>query len=566
MLVDDDAIMLEVVKVFLEDEGYHDFLITAESSRVLDLMLEKLPDVLLLDLNMPDVSGFDIMQAMQDSSELKHIPVIVLTASTDADSKLRALELGASDFLAKPVDASELILRLRNTLTVKAYMDQLTFYDPLTGLPNRNLFIKLLGWAIKNADANEYKLAVLHISVGNLKNIGISLGHDAINELQLSICDRLSGNPGSAVDKGKREVWKNLGYLGEGQYVTFLEGIDHAESVANVTAGLLNDFEMDFTVGGHNVSIPVSIGISVSPDDAIDADMLLKNANAAANTARNNPAHRSEFFSSKIAAVSVERLRLESQLKSALENAEFFLEYQPIVDAKSHKVTSVEALIRWQHPDGEVRYPGAFIDMAEQTGLIVPMGDWVIVEACRQIKIWQQAGINSMGVHVNVSAEQFRGGNLVAILSSTLDETGVSPGLLTVELTESGLMSNAEESIRLMREIKKLGVKLSIDDFGTGYSSLSYLKRFPVDQIKIDRSFIKGIHDGSEDAFLVRIVILLAKGLSLDVVAEGIELPEQSSLLTEFRCNKCQGFLFSKPLRAERMPEFVNQWTGLPSQ
>jgi len=533
---------------------------------VLDLMLEKLPDVLLLDLNMPDVSGFDIMQAMQDSSELKHIPVIVLTASTDADSKLRALELGASDFLAKPVDASELILRLRNTLTVKAYMDQLTFYDPLTGLPNRNLFIKLLGWAIKNADANEYKLAVLHISVGNLKNIGISLGHDAINELQLSICDRLSGNPGSAVDKGKREVWKNLGYLGEGQYVTFLEGIDHAESVANVTAGLLNDFEMDFTVGGHNVSIPVSIGISVSPDDAIDADMLLKNANAAANTARNNPAHRSEFFSSKIAAVSVERLRLESQLKSALENAEFFLEYQPIVDAKSHKVTSVEALIRWQHPDGEVRYPGAFIDMAEQTGLIVPMGDWVIVEACRQIKIWQQAGINSMGVHVNVSAEQFRGGNLVAILSSTLDETGVSPGLLTVELTESGLMSNAEESIRLMREIKKLGVKLSIDDFGTGYSSLSYLKRFPVDQIKIDRSFIKGIHDGSEDAFLVRIVILLAKGLSLDVVAEGIELPEQSSLLTEFRCNKCQGFLFSKPLRAERMPEFVNQWTGLPSQ
>ncbi|MCW8963770.1 MAG: EAL domain-containing protein, partial [Gammaproteobacteria bacterium] len=224
-----------------------------------------------------------------------------------------------------------------------------------------------------------------------------------------------------------------------------------------------------------------------------------------------------------------------------------------------------EALIRWQHPDGVVRYPDSFIHMAEQSGLIIPVGNWVINEACQQIREWNQTGSNPIGVHVNVSAEQFRGGGLAAYLSSALRDTGINPGLLSLELTESCLMTNAEESIGLMSEIKELGVSLSIDDFGTGYSSLSYLKRFPIDQIKIDRSFVSNIHNNDDgDKLIVMTLITLANGLSLDVVAEGVELMEQFSMLASFRCNKCQGFLFSKSMRGEDIPEFVSQWAGPP--
>ena len=562
MMVDDEMIMIEVVKVYLEGEGYHDFVVTDQSSQALEMMQKKIPDVLLLDLSMPEVSGFDIMQAMQQNPDLKHIPVIVLTSSTDSDTKLRALELGATDFLAKPVDASELILRLRNTLTVKAYLDQLTFYDPLTGLPNRNLFAKLLGWAIQSSGTNERQLAVLHISTGNLKKIDISLGHGAIDKLQLSICERLSGSLGlsmSVTDKSKRDVWKNLGYLGEGQYVAFLEGIEHAESVADVASSLLNDLDGNISVDGHNVSVSTSIGISICPDDATDVDTLLTSSGAAAEVARSNPGDKLQFFSSEISARSIERLRLESQLKSAIEKEEFFLEYQPIVDGKTHELVSVEALIRWNHPDHAIRYPGAFIDLAEQSGLIVPIGTWVIGEACRQIRRWHDMGFDSIEVHVNVSAEQFKAGNLISVLSAALNVADISPECLTVELTESGVMSDVEESILLMQQIKSLGVKLSIDDFGTGYSSLSYLKRFPVDQLKIDAAFIREVHKNHQDEVIVRTIISLAHGLSLDVVAEGIESEAQATLLTKLQCSKFQGFLFSKPIAGDRIPGFMGK-------
>jgi len=553
MMIDDEPINIEVTQIHLEDAGYERFVSTSDSTSALPMLADRRPDVLLLDLMMPGMSGFEILEAMEKANLLKDIPTIVLTSSTDPSTKLQALELGATDFLAKPVDPSELVLRLRNTLAAKAYRDRLANYDLLTGLPNRHTFMDRLDWALRHSDRTGTRGAVLHVGLDDFRKVNDALGPAAGDVVLQDVAHRL--------EQALRKT-DTVGRLGEGgpqpslsrvsgdEFTILLPVVATTDDAEHVAQRMLEVTALPFHADHHEVSVTCSIGIALFPADGVTPDTLIKNAGAAMRFSKESGKHTTRFYSTELNARALQKLRMAKELRLAIERDELRLFYQPKVEIATGRVIGAEALVRWQHPDRGLVPPFEFIPLAEENGLIVPLGEWVLRDACRQSGLWRAAGLYVPKIAVNVSSHQFREGRFKEVLKGILNETGADPQKITLELTEGVIMENAAANLETLSKIKAMGAKLSIDDFGTGYSSLSYLHKFPLDELKIDRSFIMEIKGAANEGAVVTAIIAMAHGLNLSVVAEGVETEEQLGFLRMHGCDEFQGYLKSKPIPA----------------
>ncbi|MDJ0807987.1 MAG: EAL domain-containing protein [Gammaproteobacteria bacterium] len=560
MMVDDEPLTMEVVKMLLEDAGYRNFILVEDSTQAVIKIQEQRPDLLLLDVMMPEVSGFDILRELRGLEDFTHLPIVILTSSSDSDTKLEALDLGATDFLSKPVDPSELALRLRNTLVIKAYQDQLAYYDGVTGLPNKTLFLDQVDWALQRAQRQNNQLAVLHLEVGGIKRIidtfGPNIGDQVIRDVgqRLQSCVRMTDNVSQGGLGG--EPWGSVFRLGSNEFSILCPSVRHASYAAVVASRILDVMKSPFDADGTEVYLTSNIGITSFPDDGDVSTDLVKHAVNAAAHANTKGGDRFEFYSSKLSVSSLNRMRMEADLRHAIENHKLELYYQPQNCLASGVITGLEALIRWRIDDDTMRPPGEFIPLAEETGLIVPIGSWVIEEACRQIATWQKKGL-SIHVSMNVSAKQFTDSDLVNVVNKALKKSSIDPTDLTLEVTESLFAKNTDRIVAVLEKLRNLGVKIAIDDFGTGYSSLSYLKHLPVDELKIDRSFIMDIKKSRKDRALVKATIFLAHEFGLKVVAEGVEEQEQLEFLNKVKCDVYQGFYFARPAPAEEIDSLL---------
>lgn len=413
------------------------------------------------------------------------------------------------------------------------------FHDALTGLPNRLLLNDRLTLEIAHAKRNKQMLAVLFLDLDRFKLVNDTLGHGVGDQLLTIIARRLTGCV--------RED-DTVARLGGDEFALLLPEIAQVENAVKVARKILQAIKEPVHMDIHELYITASIGIALYPNDGGDAETLLKNADTAMYRAKEKGKNNYQLYTPAMNAKAFERLALENGLRRALERKEFVVYYQPKVDISTGKVIGMEALVRWQAPNRGLVPPGEFIPLAEDTGLIVPIGEWVLKTACAQNKAWQNAGYPPLRVAVNLSARQFQLQNLVEMVSRVLAETGLDPSWLELEITESVAMQNAEYTVKMLYELKEMGIQLAIDDFGTGYSSLSYLKRFPINKLKIDKSFVNEINTDEDNKAIASTVIVLGKSLKLGVVAEGVETEEQYDFLKKHQCNEMQGYLFGKPV------------------
>jgi diguanylate cyclase (GGDEF)-like protein/PAS domain S-box-containing protein len=426
----------------------------------------------------------------------------------------------------------------------QARIEQQANYDTLTGLANRSLLQDRLEQALLTASSYNTRVAVAFVDLDRFKYINDSLGHHVGDELLRTMADRLE----SCV----RDC-DTVARLGGDEFVVLITGQSASDLVRTIVERMLAVVTQPWITEHGEFNVSCSIGVALFPNDGADAQTLLKHADSAMYRAKESGRNNFQFFTRELNTLMTERLAMESSLRRALERDQFLLHYQPRVDLPTGRIIGAEALIRWRLPEQGIVPPGKFIPLAEETGLIVPIGKWVLKAACAQNKAWQDAGLEPIVVSVNVSARQFRADNLVRTVSEVLEETGLDSRYLEIELTESMVMHDAAQLVAMLGELKRLGVQIAVDDFGTGYSSLSYLKRFPVDRLKVDRSFVEHLATDADDATIVRAIITLGHNLGLKVVAEGVELQEQVNFLRLNQCDEAQGFLYCKPIESTEL-------------
>lgn len=426
----------------------------------------------------------------------------------------------------------------------------LVFYDPLTRLPNRSMLRVRFEQAVAVAERGRTLLAVLFLDIDQFKSINDSLGHVAGDQLLQGVAERLKNCVrGSDI----------VGRLGGDEFVAVLNGVSDANAVSQVAQKMLFHINEIFCVETYELTTSASIGIAMFPSDGEDFDTLLKKADTAMYGAKDDGRNTCRFFTEHMNTSTVERLQMRNGLRSGLLRNEFLLHYQPQFELGNGRLIGAEALIRWNRPEHGSVSPAQFIPVAESSGLIVPIGEWVLREACRQNRAWQDAGYSPIKVAVNLSALQFRRGNLVTTVRSILDETGLLPEWLELELTESILLEDVDHVLEVIEALKRNQLTLSIDDFGTGYSSLAYLKRFAVDKLKIDQSFVRNLAVDKQDAAIIRSIIELGRGLNLRTIAEGVETDAQRLLLQAYGCNEAQGYLLGKPVPAHEFNAYLHR-------
>jgi len=501
---------------------------------------------------------------IEGSGEIKEIATILNGVFSELKSHKTKMDVD-HQLLSMKVDERTSQLSKRNQELNKAVkqvtetkdrLRQMAYFDSLTALPNRRLFTEQLSLLLRLATRNNQMLALLFLDLDNFKRINDSLGHSAGDMLLREVGARLSGciresdvlahyveSDGSRIDVSR---------LGGDEFTVVLNQIESAESAAIVARRILDSLSAPMIIEGHELVITPSIGIALAPRDAGDVEGLLKAADTAMYHAKGSGKNNFLYYNSGMDAAGVDRLKLETELRKAIERDELVLHYQPQVDTESGTVIGAEALVRWEHPEQGLVPPFKFIPLAEEMGLIIELGDWVLLEACRQMVELREQGVELPKVAVNVSAMQFTT-RFITRVEDVLRETGLDPGSLELELTEGLVMDNSNETIKALNDLKVLGVSLSIDDFGTGYSSLSYLSRFPLDELKIDRSFVIDFDKSDNDASLVIAIISMAKSMNLNLVAEGVETHEQYHFLTQNGANVIQGYLFSKPVPADEL-------------
>ena len=431
----------------------------------------------------------------------------------------------------------------------------LATHDGLTGLPNRVMFVELLNLAVETARRHDRKLAVLFIDLDRFKVINDTLGHDAGDVLLREVATRL---------RESLRASDVVARLGGDEFVVLVQEIAAIDEVTRIARNILSAAMRPVMILGRECRVTASVGICLFPDAASDPPSLMKNADMAMYAAKEQGKNNYQVYVSDMKSNSVERLTLETNLRRALERNELFIHYQAKVDFKTGMITGVEALLRWENPELGSVPPAGFIPLAEEMGLIVPIGLWVLQTACAQSVAWQRDGLPAVCMSVNLSMRQLNDDRLVDEIAAILKETGLEPGLLELEITESMIMHDTDKAIRLLTQIKQLGVRLAIDDFGTGYSSLAQLKRFPIDTLKVDRSFIREIPGDAEDRAITEAIIAMGKTLSLTIVAEGVETPEQQSFLSERSCDQMQGYYFSVPIAPDDFAALLRKHSPAP--
>jgi diguanylate cyclase (GGDEF)-like protein len=692
LIVDDDHVMR-----LLEQEtlGQFDFDVreAADGEEALQLLDEFVPDLVLLDVDMPGIDGFEVCRQTRKRWDMTDMPLIMVTGMDDLESINKAYESGANDFISKPINWPILGHRARYVLRsaqaarelreleekqaaiVQAmpdmiflldwqgtYLDykagygsapyvgtsefvnrhvsevlpaevadlllsaieralqrgqlqsvvyklpmpdgihhyearvapsgvdkvvvvvrditpqklneekirRLAYFDTLTGMPNRQNFLERLDSELLRARREHHQVALLFLDLDDFKRVNDTLGHTAGDYLLQAVADRLKEKlRGSdfisrpALD----ETGVHFARLGGDEFTVVLPDIDDAQVVKLIAGRMQSLLSHPFQIGEQEVTVTASIGIASFPDDGDDAATLLKHADTAMYHAKAQGRNNWQLYDKTQTSDAVKRLALENDLRKGLERDEFRLVYQPQVLAEGGAIIGVEALIRWQHPEHGLVSPADFIPVAEESGLIIPMGEWVIQTACRQVMAWQQRGVNTPRVAVNVSARQVRTSDFIGRVGAIIEETGIDANQLELELTESILMDTDPHRIEGLALLRAQGVHFSIDDFGTGYSSLSYVKRFPITMLKIDQSFVRGLPGNANDVGIITAIVAMAHSLDLEVIAEGVENRAQADYLQQAKCGKLQGYLFSRPLPPDEAEYLLRQGRiALPQQ
>ncbi len=688
LVIDDDRSVRQTISVGLSKIGCFTVFENENGNEGLENFLKLQPDIVILDVVMPGMNGFETCRAIRESPGGELVPIIMITGQDDYESINQAFESGATDFVVKPINllllsyrlkyilrakraASDLRMsqiklasvrecgifnwewdlrddsiswghdiskmcgltkcevpasfddfidlihpddqktvrksiekalhnkenfviehKLRNAsgvdlvvrqegyillesglpckiiftcqdithdLIVEEKIKFLAYYDRLTGLPNRILFTEHLEKSIIKAKRDGLSLSILYIDIDNFRLVNERFGREAGDDLLKIISKKIRGCLRGSDVAGNISDHEITARFGADEFGVVVEGLRETADAAIVARRIISTLTEAIEYNGNEIFLSCRIGISVFPEDGKTVHELTKCVDSALSRAKELEKNSYQFYTADLNTKAFARFSLETSLRRAVDNHEFFLLYQPQIEINSGLVVGVEALVRWQHPEFGVVPPIKFISVAEETGLIVPIGEQVMVEACRQCKEWEAAGYNII-VAINLSAEQLKDAAFIDLVRQTIKETSVNTALIQFEITESMLMDNVEGSIKLLEELRGLGSRLSIDDFGTGYSSLSYLRRFPVHELKIDRSFVSDLLISEDDASIVKAVISLAHSLNLQVVAEGVEEKEHLTYLHDLGCDIIQGYLISKPVPVAEVVHFFKDW------
>ena len=542
----------------LSDAGEHQFKIDEISGyeEAIEAIRQCTHDVYLVDYNLGARTGLELIrEALYHGCKA---PLIMVTDHADHGVDTEAIKAGAADSLVKDqINAILLERSIRYAIERKRADERMAFlaqYDSLTGLANRSLFKELLTMALARNERSGKHVALMFLDLDRFKVINDSLGHDGGDQVLKVVAERL---------RSRMRKSDTVARLGGDEFTVILEGIGTVQDATNVAQELLHIVSQPIMVQDQELFVTPSIGIAIHPQYGKDAETLIKNADRAMYRAKRQGRNTYRFYTTTMESngKASHYLAMETRLRHALDRDEFLLHYQPLIDMKSGRVISLEALLRWCHPERGMIYPEEFIPLAEENGMIVPMGEWVLAAACRQNKEWQEAGFPLTSVSVNLSARQFRQKSFVPKVASILAESRLDPQFLELELTESLLFESNGASANRLKELKALGIKISIDDFGTGYSSLSYLKCFPIDTLKIDRSFVGDIPSNEGDSAIASGMIALAHGLHMKVTAEGVETQAQLDFLRERGCDAIQGHLMSPAVAPEEVTScFEDKW------
>ncbi|HKV35380.1 MAG TPA: EAL domain-containing protein [Pyrinomonadaceae bacterium] len=561
LIIDDE----EQIRHLLMDllSSLYDCCTASSAEEALAALSERTFDLVISDIDMGRMSGLELVPRVHSLSP--DTVVVMISGNQDIEFAIQALRVGAFDYITKPIDLrhveasveralkhSELLKekrrykeQLEELLQQRtAEVDWLAYYDTVTQLPNRALFEDRLTQACSVAKSSGQSLGVLFISLDQFKKVNDSLGHAPGDSLLREFAERLK----SCISKSD-----TVARFGNDEFALLQTQIDGTNDVIETIGSLSQVLKFSFDLPGHEVYATASVGVSMFPIDGEDCHTLLKNAGAALYKAKKSGGANYQFFTADMHELATRRLALETNLRRAIQNEEFLIHYQPRVSVDSLAITGVEALVRWQHPQFGLVSPSEFIPLAEDTGLIVPIGEWVLRQACEQNRRWQDQGFAPIQVAVNISGRQFHDRDLSQTVIRILNESGLAPHHLELELTESSIMQNEEFAGNVLTRWRNMGINITIDDFGTGVSSLASLKRLPIGALKIDQSFVRDTSIDPDDAAIVLAIITLAHNLRLRVVAEGVETEEQLRFLQLMRCDEIQGYFFSKPLPAEKL-------------
>jgi diguanylate cyclase (GGDEF)-like protein len=549
LLVEDDSNDAEFLRACLRRQRAKTLELThvASMTDAVGALKEGEFDVILLDLNLPDSTGQESVHRIQNADP--SIPVVVLSGEGNEEFAIEILNRGVQDYLVKWEGDGRVILRaIRYAIERKRAEERLSFlaqYDPLTEIPNRRHFQDQLERASTRARRSKKKVGVLFFDLDRFKRVNDTLGHQTGDQLLGSVVNRLK----SCIRTGDL-----LARLGGDEFAVMLEDIEGPLALETAAKNLMSAFAQPFEIGGRQLSITTSIGITIYPNDTSDPMALLNNADMAMYRAKDRGRNNFNFFTQKLQEEILEYHKLENDLRRALDDQQFALAYQPQISIADGKVHALEALLRWHHPERGLLRPGDFIDVAEESGYIVPIGLWVLERACQQLREWHSMGLPLFRISVNIDPANFYQVDFHAQVQATLARYGVPPELIELELTEGSLMQNTDRVQGVLRDLKRTGVRLAIDDFGTGHSCLNYLRQFPIDVLKIDRSFVTDLGHNEHGTAICGLVLSIARSLNLQVVAEGVETQTQLSYLKRHGCDLVQGQYFSMPVWAEELP------------